>query len=142
MLTIENSKLTTCINFLNSLKLKGKASRGRSKLIELLDKKNEELQQDVRSIQKEHFQKDENGNLKADKNGTLVAKSDSEVEQAQKEMDELYSEKAKINIDEYQEKIDALYQALDNYEYELSDVDALVYNEIMEALENSKLEEN
>ena len=138
MITIKNSEIQIFINFLNSLKLKGKSSRGRSKLIELFDNKLQELQKDIHSIQLEHFEKDEKGNLKIKENSKLIAKSENDAIQAQKEMDELYQENAKINVDEYTEKINALYDALDVYDYELSDTEALVYNEIMESLENNK----
>ena len=58
---LQNADLVPVGNFLGKLKLKGKASRGRTKLIKLLEAKNKEYNEDREEIRDPYFEHDEKG---------------------------------------------------------------------------------
>lgn len=134
---IKNGEITAYVEFLQKLNLKSRASRGRTKLIKLLEKKIDEFNMDLNSLRDEYFKKDDQGQF-IQENGKLVVKDGVSVEEAQSEADELNNENAVILLDEYQEQIKAMYQALDEYNGELSGTDATIYDDLMEKLEQAQ----
>ena len=134
---IKNGEITAYVDFLQKLNLKSRASRGRTKLIKLLEKKINEFNMDLNSLRDEYFKKDEQGQF-IQENGRLVVKDGVSVAEAQSEADELNNENAVILLDEYQEQIKAMYQALDEYDGELSGTDATIYDDLMEKLEQAQ----
>lgn len=134
---IKNGEITAYVEFLQKLNLKSRASRGRTKLIKLLEKKINEFNMDLNSLRDEYFKKDEQGQF-IQENGRLVVKDGVSVSEAQSEADELNNENAVILLDEYQEQIKAMYQALDEYDDELSGTDATIYDDLMEKLEQAQ----
>lgn len=134
---IKNGEITAYVTFLEKLNLKSRASRGRTKLIKLLDKKIEEYNTDIASLRDEYFKKDDKGNFVED-NGKLVVKNGVSVGEAQSEADKLTNENAVILLDEYEQQIKAMYQALDEYNGELSGTDATIYDDLMEKLEQAQ----
>ena len=131
---IKNGEITAYVEFLQKLNLKSRASRGRTKLIKLLDKKIDEFNADLNSVRGEYFKKDDKGNF-VQENGKLVVKDGVSVGEAQTEADKLTNENAVILLDEYEQQIKAMYQALDEYDEELSGTDATIYDDLMEKLE-------
>lgn len=131
---IKNGEITAYVEFLQKLNLKSRASRGRTKLIKLLQKKIDEYNADIASLRDEYFKKDDKGNF-VQENGTLVVKDGVSVGEAQAEADKLTNENAVILLDEYEQQIKAMYQALDEYDGELSGTDATIYDDLMEKLE-------
>lgn len=134
--TFKNSELVHISNLLTSLKLSGKASRGRSKLVKLLAKKEQEYNDDFNEIRKPHILLDDSGQpvIQDDK---VQFKTKEDRLQVNIELEELSNEQAVIDITEYKEKLDALYQSLDNYPYELERMDAMAYDTLMDRLEES-----
>lgn len=135
---IKNGEITAYVEFLQKLNLKSRASRGRTKLIKLLDKKIDEFNADLNSVRDEFFKKDDKGHFVQDDNGKLVIKDGVSVEEAQAEADKLTNENAVILLDEYEQQIKAMYQALDEYDGELSGTDATIYDDLMEKLEQAQ----
>lgn len=135
---IKNGEITAYVNFLEKLNLKSRASRGRTKLIKLLDKKIDEFNTDLNSVRDEFFKKDDKGHFVQDDNGKLVIKDGVSVGEAQAEADKLTNENAVILLDEYEQQIKAMYQALDEYDGELSGTDATIYDDLMEKLESAQ----
>lgn len=135
---IKNGEITAYVEFLQNLNLKSRASRGRTKLIKLLDKKIEEFNADLNSVRDEFFKKDDKGHFVQDDNGKLVIKDGVSVGEAQAEADKLTNENAIILLDEYEQQIKAMYQALDEYDGELSGTDATIYDDLMEKLEQAQ----
>ena len=135
---IKNGEITAYVEFLQKLNLKSRASRGRTKLIKLLDKKIDEFNADLNSVRDEFFKKDDKGHFVQDDNGKLVIKDGVSVGEAQAEADKLTNENAVILLDEYEQQIKAMYQALDEYDGELSGTDATIYDDLMEKLEQSQ----
>ena len=134
---IKNGEITAYVEFLQKLNLKSRASRGRTKLIKLLQKKIDEYNADIASLRDEYFKKDDKGNF-VQENGTLVVKDGVSVGEAQAEADKLTNENAVILLDEYEQQIKAMYQALDEYDGELSGTDATIYDDLMEKLEQAQ----
>ena len=135
---IKNGEITAYVTFLEKLNLKSRASRGRTKLIKLLDKKIDEFNADLNSVRDEFFKKDDKGHFVQDDNGKLVIKDGVSVGEAQAEADKLTNENAVILLDEYEQQIKAMYQALDEYDGELSGTDATIYDDLMEKLEQAQ----
>lgn len=135
---IKNGEITAYVEFLQKLNLKSRASRGRTKLIKLLEKKIEEYNTDIASLRDEYFKKDDQGHFIQDDNGKLVIKDGVSVGEAQAEADKLTNENAVILLDEYEQQIKAMYQALDEYDGELSGTDATIYDDLMEKLEQAQ----
>lgn len=134
---IKNGEITAYVEFLQKLNLKSRASRGRTKLIKLLEKKINEFNMDLNSLRDEYFKKDEQGQF-IQENGRLVVKDGVSVGEAQAEADKLTNENAVILLDEYEQQIKAMYQALDEYDGELSGTDATIYDDLMEKLEEAQ----
>ncbi|WP_311408383.1 DUF1617 family protein [Liquorilactobacillus uvarum] len=133
-LEFRNVELLPVVNFLAGLKLKGKASRGRSKFMKLLVKKNDEYIDDRDETRKPYFIKDKSGKLVA-KNGKYQYKDPSKDKELTDELNNLGEEKAVIEFTEYSQKLQTLYLALSNYEGEFSGQEAVLYDLVMDQLE-------
>lgn len=135
----KNQEITPIANFLGDLKLTNKASRGRTKIIKLLDKKQQEMQGDLDKLRDQFFKKDDNGEfvIQKDDNGGqfYVYIDDSKKVEHQKEVLDIENEEAVINVEEYQQKIKNLYKALEDLDKELSNQDAVVYDTLMDKLD-------
>ncbi|MCP0885924.1 DUF1617 family protein [Ligilactobacillus sp. WILCCON 0076] len=136
LIEFKNADLVPVGNFLAQAKLKGKASRGRTKLIKLLEDKNKEYNEDREEIRDPYFAKDDEGKsiVKDDK---YVLKDETKADDLNKELIDLANENSKIEFTEYSEKFKALYEALNNYDYELSNADAVLYDLVLDQLENN-----
>lgn len=135
--TIEfkNEELAAIANFLGDLKLKNKPSRGRSKLIKLLASKNQEYLDERDEERMPYFKKDENGNPVVEDN-KYVLEDESKKQELDKILKDIAAEKAVIDLTEHTEKIEALYRALENYEEVMTGEDALIYDTLLDQLEN------
>jgi len=126
--TFTNGELVTIGNTLSEFKLKGRASLGRTWLINHLEKLNKQFSADQLATQKNFFKTDKDGDFvyKKDKK-TLIMKDGYTMEEAQKEFDQLVNEHVTIEISSYSERMKALFHALEDYPYELEGQEALVY---------------
>lgn len=139
-LTFTNGELINYLEFLSHLKLSGRASRGRSKLVSLLDSKQQEYSKDFNDVRNKYIILNENSEP-AVENNKVKFKSDNDRKKAQEEIDELSSEKAVIDITEYVQKVQALYTALEEYGYELEGLNAVLYDRLLDKLEKVLEEE-
>jgi len=136
-LTFKNSELAAIGNFLGTLSLKNKASRGRTKLIKLVSAKNDEYIEERKDVLEPFIKKDEAGNnVEGDTPGSvvLIEEKQDEANTAIKEIDE---ESAVIEFTEYSDKMKALYDAIVDYPTEFSDQDAAAYDLLMDQLETA-----
>lgn len=133
---LQNADLVPVGNFLGKLKLKGKASRGRTKLIKLLGAKNKEYNEDREEIRDPYFEHDDKGE-RVIKDNAYVLKDSTKGADLNKELVALAKEEAVVEFTEYSEKFQALYDALNAYSYELADADATLYDLLMDELENN-----
>ena len=128
-ITMKNRDLAKAINFLNSLNLKGKDSRSRSKFIRLLEKYFEELKDDELELLKEFDLLDENGNIKQDTNDT------DSIRLFNIEQEKLYSEQVVINCEDIIDRMNTLKEVLENLDTELSGDDAYIYDYLLDEIE-------
>lgn len=135
--TFKNGELSVIKNFLNSIKVSRKASRGRSKLLKLLAKKEQELNDDLNDVRKPYLILGDNGEPLIEDNNVKF-KDEEAREKATAEIIELFGEKAVIDITEYHDKLHALYDALNEYEYDLYGDDANAYDLLLDELEKIK----
>lgn len=134
-LTFKNSELSVVGNFLGTLSLKNKATRGRTKLIKLISAKNDEYNDDRKEVLEPFIMKDEQGNeVEGDKPG-LVRIIEEKQDEAAAAINDIDDESAVIEFTEYSEKMKALYDAIADYPTEFSDTDAAIYDLVMDQLE-------
>jgi hypothetical protein len=138
---LQNADLVPVGNFLGKLKLKKKASRGRTKLIKLLEAKNKEYNEDREEVRDPYFEHNEKGD-RVTKDNAYVLKDPTKGADLNKELVDLAKEDAVIEFTEYSDKFRALYDALNSYEYELADSDASLYDLLMDELEDNFKKEN
>ncbi|MCI1699984.1 DUF1617 family protein [Liquorilactobacillus nagelii] len=136
LLEFKNAKVLEIGRSLVNFSLVGKASRGRSKLIERLDKKQKEYVNDSKTIQKKYFKANKKGDLLV-KDGKYIFKNVVDKPAFDKEVEDLNDEVIGIEFVEYSEKIEALKKALDNYPEKLSGSDAEAYDLLMDQLEKN-----
>lgn len=108
-------------NFLMEMKLTGKVSRARMKLVKAVDEALKELQEDVQSVHEEHVDNEEK--RKAD-------------------IEELLKEVAVIDVTRHKRLINELYLFLDTYDVEMDGKEAWVHDEILDAIELAQEKEN
>lgn len=135
----KNAELIPTINFLQKIELKAKDSRARSKVIILLSKKLEELQNDERSLLEHYSEKDDSGHPIMIDSNTFSLSEENSIEVA-KERAELLNETAVIVTTEYKEYLKRLQEALENYDSELSGSDAEMYDRLLDELEREGAE--
>ena len=138
VLTFKNGQLVSIGNTMAEFKLKGRASLGRTWLINRLEDLNKQFNADQLATQKNFFKTDEDGEFvyKEDKK-TLILKDGYSMEEAQKEFDQLVEEPVSIEISSYSARMKALFNALEDYPYELEGQTALVYALVFEQFDKA-----
>lgn len=134
MLKFKNGEIQSYANFLSSLPLKNKASRARTQLISKLDKKFSEYAKFQREIIDKYAVKDEQGELEKDEQGNFHWVKET-MEEAVQAINELSQEEVYLNLEEYRPNIKFLTLALEEIDVALSGQDALIYDGLMEQLE-------
>ncbi|WP_170924829.1 DUF1617 family protein [Candidatus Enterococcus clewellii] len=133
-MNFKNEEIIPAINFLQKIELKAKASRARSKIIILLSKKLEELQNDERTLLEHYSEKNESGQPIMIDSNTFSLSEENSLEVARERID-LLNETVTIVTTEYQEHVQRLQEALENYDSELSGSDAEMYDRLLDELE-------
>lgn len=128
-ITMKNRDLAKAIKFLNSLNLKGKDSRSRSKFIRLLERYFEELKDDELELLREFDLLDENGNIKQDTDDT------NSIRLFNTEQEKLYSEQVVINCEDIIDRMNTLKDVLENLDTELSGDDAYIYDYLLDEMD-------
>ena len=119
---VKNGEILVYINFLNEMKLKGKASIGRTNLIQALSKKSEELVKNQTVIIDEFdgWTDKDKGTFKQDNEELNSAMNDLLVQEVKVDFESPF----KAN----------LLESLEDYDQELSGQDAAVYAKLYEFL--------
>lgn len=114
LIKLKNSTLMAASEHLYSLKLQGKATRGRQKLNRKLSEKLQDLSQDAYQLKEEY---------------------ESEELEAQAKL--LEQEIVVLDMTEYEDHMYALYDATLNYGHELEEADAVRHDFIVDILEEA-----
>ncbi len=136
-LTFKNKELAAIGNFLGTLSLKNKASRGRTKLIKLISAKNDEYNEERKDALEPFIKKDEAGNSVEGNTPGSVVLIEEKQDEATAAINEIDEESAVIEFTEYNEKMKALYDAIIDYSTEFSNQDAAAYDLLMDQLESA-----
>lgn len=138
-IVLKNESIVRVYNLLQGLELKGKASRGRTKFQKRLQEKEEEFIVEKQEMQKQYVQLDENGEFVILEDGvSSPLREDLTLEDKQKFLnllEDINKETFEISFAEYASKFEAMFEALDNLEIELSGENADAYDELMDAYE-------
>lgn len=140
---LENRYLIPAINLLATIEWSKTAGRGYGKFNKRLLEKHEEFKEDLKDIQKEYFVINKDGEF-LEKDGQLQYRKDVTDEQkkeANTRVDELMNETSTISFNEYSTKFDAMFEDLTNTEMKFKGVNAIAYDELMDAYENNLEEE-
>lgn len=131
---LKNEMLVASINFLQSIKLKGKASRARTKLVNLITESVSQLSESELALMKEYGELDDQGEPIKLENGNYKIKKATNSE-FQKEHAALLREDAEISGPTYADHLKDCLDFLDNYDGELSGTDAQAYDVLLDAME-------
>lgn len=142
---LKNNLMVAVFTLLKEAKLKNLASRGRNKFLKRLEEKNKEFNDELTEIRKDFFQAEDDGKLKAE-DGKFIFKPEVEEhpelkEDLNKRIKELENEEFEISFAEYSNKYEALFEALEHLDEDLSGDKALAYDELMDAYELTNTEE-
>ncbi|SER00402.1 hypothetical protein SAMN05216232_3933 [Virgibacillus subterraneus] len=138
-LTVENVKLIPTINLLSELSLKGKESRHRSKIINELKGRAQEVTEQEAELIKEHSYLDDEGNPKKtdDGKGYNIKDMDAFV----KDTNELYSEVFVLEGGNFTDPLKTIKQVLLNSDKEWKGQEAEIYDYLCEQLEQEDNDE-
>lgn len=133
LLNLKNRQLVSTINFLSKLELKTKESRSRSKVVNLLTGKLEELQADEKELLVKYSNKD------SDDNPVMIGQDydipkESENEWLNQRV-ELLNEGISIDCSEIEVHTNRLTDVLNELDMTLKDDDALAYDLLLDELE-------
>lgn len=137
---LKNNLMVPVFTLLKEAKLKNLASRGRNKFLKRLEEKHKEFNDELTEIRKDFFQVDEDGKLIVE-DGKFIFNEEVEEhpelkDDLNKRVKELEEDSFEISFAEYSTKYEALFEALEHLDEELSGDKALAYDELMEAYEN------
>lgn len=134
MLKFKNSEIETVANFLGKLPLKSKASRARTLLINKLNEKFGDYTAFQKELLDEYGKKQDSGELFQDEQGNFHWEADK-VDEANEAMNELGDDIVYIDTVEYRPNMKFLSLSLEDLDMELSGNDAIVYDQLMDQLE-------
>lgn len=134
MLKFKNSEIETVVNFLEKLPLKTKASRARTLLINKLNEKFGDYVAFQKELLDEYGKKQDSGELFQDEQGNFYWDADK-VDEANEAMNELGDDIVYIDTVEYRPNMKFLTLSLEDLDMELSGNDAIIYDQLMDQLE-------
>lgn len=131
---LKNIYLYPALIFLQGIKLKGRNSRARTKLVRLISPTLAEVQESEKALIKEFAVLDDDGNPVLKKDGQPELRPGTVLEFNQEHY-KLFSEISIIEGGTYEGHREQCIEILDNYDGELSGNDAEAYDELFDALE-------
>lgn len=128
----KNMIINEAIEFFYELKLKGRQSRMRSKLIKLLNERSQEFVEQQQELLKEHCNLDEQGNPKIIKKDGNEVYDIKDLEAYAKDRQELFEEEYIIEGADNQLMLRTVREILDECDVELSGRKAVLYDHLCE----------
>lgn len=136
LLTIETKhKLINFYQLITAVKAKGRQSRAVTKFGKLLTEKLAELQDDEKELISQYYEVNDDGNAKKDDAGKLMLLDDAILEDYDADWDDLHAESVVIDLTEYHPYLTHLISGLLDWDQELSGADAVIYDELLDLLE-------
>lgn len=132
---IKYDKLGQAIDLLFNMPLKGKKSRHRTALVNLLQKRLKEVAEQELDLIKEFAGEDEEGNPKRNDEGHFAIEEPKEF---QKQQDELFDEEYVIDGGDAQGMLKTVKEVLFIYDEELSGQKAVIYGYLCDAFEQEQ----
>lgn len=138
-LILQKSEAQPLVEFLQKPELKNKMARLRNKFIKKLTTIVVELDEDRIELCKEHADKDEDGEVVINDGQYQV----QDLKALNADIHELYKEKIAIELGEYSNNLEPLFDYLesDEFDYPLSGQDDACYNRLLDVWEEVKEEE-
>lgn len=133
--TTTNSKLHKYAQILAVVTSKGRKARAISKFRRLASEKIEEWTESQKELIATYYEVQENGNAKLDKDGLPVLLDGADQDDYAKEREELDNEIVVIDLTEFEPFFEFLVSGLDESDVAFGGVDADVYDELMDQLE-------
>lgn len=131
---LANEILSPSVNFLGTVKLKGKDSRARTKLVNLLTNQVRELQESEQALIDEYAKTDENGKQEKVENGNVKI-NPNRAKEYLAEHSKLMLEQVEIEGGTYVNHIDDCEKILNDYDGELEGANAQAYDDLLDAFE-------
>jgi len=134
---LANEILAPSVNFLQGITLKGKDSRARTKLVNLLTNQVRELQESEQALIDEYAKTDENGKQEKVENGNVKI-DPNRTKEYLAEHSKLMLEQVEIEGGTYVNHIDDCEKILNDYDGELEGQNAQAYDALLDAFEAAK----
>lgn len=133
--TTTNSKLHKYAQILAVVTSKGRKARAISKFRRLANEKIEEWTESQKGLIATYYEVQENGNAKLDDSEQPILLDGADQEEYAKERKELDNETVVIDLTEFEPFLEFLISGLDESDVAFGGVDADVYDELMDQLE-------
>lgn len=130
-----NADVLNYYNILMAVTSKGRKARAISKFRKLAYEKLNEYSENQKELIASYFEVQENGNAKVDDSGHPILLDGADQEEYAKERKELDNETFVIDLTEFEPFIEFLVSGLDESDVEFGGVDADVYDDLMDRLE-------
>lgn len=134
---IKNKELSNVEQFLENLTMKGKQSIARSRMLQILEKKQKEFAEDRKSIVIAYAEKDDKGEAIVKEDGTYELSTKGNAE-ASKEIADLLEEDAVIDYGEYSSRLNDLEKFIIEFDDEVSGNVAQGFFVLVTAFENKE----
>ncbi|MCD1023460.1 DUF1617 family protein [Enterococcus sp. SMC-9] len=135
---IKNKELANVEQFLGNLTMKGKQSIARSRMLQILEKKQKEFAEDRKSIVIAYAEKDDKGEAIVKEDGTYELSTKGNAE-ASKEIADLLEEDAVIDYGEYSSRLNDLEKFIIEFDDEVSGNVAQGFFVLTTAFENKEV---
>jgi seryl-tRNA synthetase len=134
-LVLQKSEAQPLVEFLQKPELKNKVARLRNKLVKKLTEIVKETDEERIELCKEHSDKDKNGEAIVNDNQYQV----QDLEALNADLQELYAEEVAIEVGEYSNNFEPLFEHLesDEFDYLLSGKDDACYNRLLDIWEDA-----
>ncbi len=135
LIKIQHKYLKDVGEFLLGISLKGKESRHRMRIVNVLNEQNQNVAEEEINLLKEYAKLDEDGELIRNADGSFDI---LDIKEFKKQQDDLYNEQFVINDTNLDESLQTVGKLVIDYDEELNNKDAFIHDYICQQYENHK----
>lgn len=132
----KKSQVGTFYRLLVNVKAKGRKTRAIAKFNKLIGIKLDELVEDEKNLIAQCYKVGDDGNALKGEDGKLITLENANIDEYHNDWQELHDEDVVIDLTEYQPYLEFLISALLDWDQDLNGADAIVYDELLDLLEN------